>query len=491
MNEEEAKKFEEILNPRGIAIIGATENPMSGGYGFLMGYLSSTYPKDKIFPINPKRETVFGLKAYPDLKSVPYLIDYVTIGIPKEKILETLESCVDKGVKLAHIFTAGFSELTGNEENGRKLENGILRIAKRGNMRILGPNCMGLYIPKNGVVLATGLPTGIENSGKVAFVSQSGAFCHLFGTIGKYNGLKFSKVFSYGNGIDINCPEILEYLNDYDDETEIIFQYLEGFRDKKTARAYFSILKKLKKPLVLLKGGLTEAGSRVTMSHTASLSGNLEIYNSMMSQFGIIKVQSLQETLDVLKLLYYLKTLPGKRVGFIGGGGGNSVMITDIFASAGLEIPKLAKETELKIRNWLGKYIDGTISCNPIDLNVAGFDNKIIKKLIKAFDDSRQIDTIIIFEAIDFFISFAKRMKLEGLSKDFYKSFVRLSKKVEKNLIVISVPIIKDSKILEETFEIENLMQKSGVPLMSSVEGTAFALAKLVKYKEFISRKNL
>ena len=204
LNEDEAKKFEELLNPRGIAIIGATENPMSGGYGFLRGYLDSSYPKDKVYPINPKRDTVFGLKAYPDLKSVPFPIDYVTIGIPKVKILETLENCVEKGVKLAHLFTAGFSELAGNKAEGSKLEEKMLKIARKGKMRILGPNCMGLYIPKTGVVLAAGLGTGIENSGKIAFVSQSGAFCHLLGVTGQYHGLKFSKVFSYGENFRNN-----------------------------------------------------------------------------------------------------------------------------------------------------------------------------------------------------------------------------------------------------------------------------------------------
>ncbi|MFX0139941.1 MAG: CoA-binding protein, partial [Candidatus Hodarchaeota archaeon] len=122
MNAEEAEKFEALLNPRGIAIIGATENPMSGGYGFMRAYLTSSYPRDKIYPINPKRDEIFGLKAYPNLQSVPYPVDYTIIGIPKEIILETLERCVDKGVKLVHIFTAGFSELVGYEEEGKKLE---------------------------------------------------------------------------------------------------------------------------------------------------------------------------------------------------------------------------------------------------------------------------------------------------------------------------------------------------------------------------------
>jgi len=284
----------------------------------------------------------------------------------------------------------------------------------------------------------------------------------------------------------------LEYLNDYDSDTEIIFQYLEGFRDKETARKYFEVVQNLKKPLIFLKGGFTEAGSRVTMSHTASIAGNLEIYESIIKQNGITEVYSLHEALEVLKLFKFCKTYPeGRRVGFIGGGGGNSVMIADIFARAGLEIPRLDAETESKIQNWFGDFINGTISCNPIDLNVAGFDNKILKNVIKAFDESPNIDTLVVFETIYFFISFAKKMKLEGLSKNFYKFFVRLNKKLKKNIIIISVPIIKDADILKEAFEVEELLINAGIPVMSSIEGTANALAKLVQYKEFIDKKNI
>ena len=164
-------------------------------------------------------------------------------------------------------------------------------------------------------------------------------------------------------------------------------------------------------------------------------------------------------------------------------------MIADIFARAGLKIPRLDEKTESDIQDWLGNYIDGTIVCNPIDLNVAGFDNKLIKKLILAFDESSSIDTIVIFEAIDFFISFAKKMKLEGLSKGFYKSFARLGKKVQKNVIVISVSVVKEAEVLEETFEIENLIRGSGIPLINSIEGAAKALAKVVNYKEYLERK--
>ncbi|NVM05246.1 MAG: CoA-binding protein [Candidatus Helarchaeota archaeon] len=492
MNAEEAAKFEELLNPRGIAIIGATENPMSGGYSFIRAYLTSTYPQDKIYPINPKRNEVFGLKAYPNLQSIPYPVDYAIIGIPKEIILETLESCVEKGVKLVHIFTAGFSELVGYKEEGKKLEQAMSQITK-GKLRILGPNCMGIYIPKNGLVLAAELPVGLENSGKIAFVSQSGAFTHIFTIMSHYNGLKFSKMFSYGNGIDINCPEILEYLNEHDSDTEIIFQYLEGFRDKKTAKRYYKVLKNLKKPLILLKGGLTEAGSRVTMSHTSSLAGTIEIYNSLIKQMGIIEVHSLQEALDALKLFYFCKPYPkGNRVGLIGGGGGNSVMIADIFARAGLKVPNLDRETESQIQSWIGEqFINGTISCNPIDLNAAGFDNRILKKVIKAFDDSPQIDVLVIFENIDFLIGFAKKMKLEGLSKGFYRFFVRLKKKLKKNIIIISVPVIKEADVLAEAFEVEKLLFGAEIPVMNSNEGTANALAKLIQYTEFIKKNNL
>ncbi|MFX0132937.1 MAG: hypothetical protein ACFFDN_04755, partial [Candidatus Hodarchaeota archaeon] len=390
------------------------------------------------------------------------------------------------------IFTAGFSELVGYKEEGKKLEQEMLQITK-GKLRILGPNCMGLYIPKNGLVLAAELPVGLENSGKIAFVSQSGAFTHIFTIMCHYSGLKFSKTFSYGNGIDINCPEILEYLNLYDSDTEIIFQYLEGFRDKKTARKYYEVLQNLKKPLILLKGGLTDAGSRVTMSHTSSLAGTLEIYNSLIKQMGIVEVHSLQEALNVLRLFYFCKSYPkGRGVGLIGGGGGNSVMIADIFARAGLKVPRLDTETESLIQSWFGdQFINGTISCNPIDLNVAGFDNRILKNVIRAFDDSKNIDTLVIFENIDFFISFAKKMKLVGLSKNFYKFFVRLKKKLKKNIIIISVPVIKEADVLEEAFEVEKLLIDAEIPVMNSLEGTANALAKLVQYREFIEKNKL
>ena len=268
--------LEPFFYPKTIAVVGASPYSQDfrwGGKTFIEGLVKQNY-LGKVCPVHPKAENVLGLRAYRSVRDIPYDIDLAIFSIPAPAVPQVMEDCVAKGVKFVHIFTAGFSE-TGLEDR-TNLEKDIVAVAQKGGVRVIGPNCMGVYNPDAGVAWVKDFPA---QSGPVGFVSQSGQLAGHFIEVGKNRGVRFSKVVSFGNASDLQCHEFLEYLAD-DDKTEIIACYIEGLKD---GRAFFELAKKItpKKPLVVWKGGRTEGGSRAVSSHTASIAGSTEIWKAL------------------------------------------------------------------------------------------------------------------------------------------------------------------------------------------------------------------
>jgi len=260
-------------------------------------------------------------------------------------------------VKAAHIFTAGFSE-TGLEERIR-LENEVRDIAK-GRIRLIGPNCMGVYCSKSG--LSFTWDASFEE-GPVGVVSQSGTFGVEFLNIGKIRNLKFSKVISYGNAVDLDCPDFLEYLAD-DPDTKIIALYMEGIKNGKRLKSALAHAA-AKKPVLALKGGVTEHGSRAASSHTGSLAGSPEIWNSIFKQTGVAQVEDFDELLNTSLALTYAPFPAGKGTSIITNSGGFSVLETDACVNAGLEVPQFTQETLARLRKMVP--VAGTSIANPLD----------------------------------------------------------------------------------------------------------------------------
>ena len=312
-----------------------------------------------IYPVNPKYAEVLDLPCYPSLQAIPGVVDHVVVSIPAESALALLDDCAAKGVKSVHFFTAGFSE-TGDAERA-ELERAMLSKARAGGFRIIGPNCVGLFVPKSRLVAGAGMTL---EPGPVAFISQSGGHAHDLPYYGGPRGLRFSKVVSYGNALDVDESELLEYFSQ-DPETEIIAAYIEGVRD---GRRFLAALREaaVRKPVVIYKGGTTEAGRRAAHGHTASLTSSLAVFDALCRQVNAIQVEDVDSLTDVLVALRFVSPLPrGTGVALVGTGGGPSVLASDEMEKAGLRLPSLSPEVQAELRQLLP--LAGAIFSNPVD----------------------------------------------------------------------------------------------------------------------------
>ncbi len=351
---------DEVLHPGSIAIVGATPAGNWGGGGFLAGLVNFGF-KGKIYPVNPKYSEAMGQKFYPSLMDVPDQVDYVILCVPAKMVLEVLEQVVRKGARTAQLFTARLAE-TGRAE-GIEIERKILELSKKSGLRLIGPNCMGIYYPAGGMSFHGDFPA---ESGPVGLVSQSGMLAREIVKTAPLRGIYFSKVFSYGNAIDLNETDFLSYLAD-DPETRVIMCYIEGARD---GPGLFKTLKYAagRKPVIVLKGGRGRSGARATLSHTASLAGSFRIWDAMIDQTGAVLADNIEELLDLAVSFRFLPPIKGIRAGVAGGAGGSSVLAADGCEKAGLEVVPLSDRfrQELKARgvsvwDWLG---------NPADLSI-------------------------------------------------------------------------------------------------------------------------
>ncbi len=312
-----------------------------------------------VYPVNPKHEEVLGLPCYPSLQAIPGVVDHVVVSIPAESALTLLDDCAAKGVKSVHFFTAGFSE-TGDAQRA-ELESALLSKANAGGFRIIGPNCGGLFVPKSRLVATTGVPL---DPGPIAFISQSGGHAHDLPFCGGPRGLRFSKVVSYGNALDVNESELLQYFSE-DPETEIIAAYIEGVKD---GRRFLRVLREAaaRKPVAIYKGGMTEAGKRAAHGHTASLATSVAVFDALCRQVNAIQVGDVETLIDVLVALRFADPLPrGTGVAVVGTGGGPSVLASDEMERAGLRLPPLSPEVQAELRRVLP--LAGSIFGNPVD----------------------------------------------------------------------------------------------------------------------------
>jgi acyl-CoA synthetase (NDP forming) len=477
MSEGTNSKLEKLFYPKSIAVIGASPYSTDfrwGGRTFIEGLVKQNY-LGKICPVHPKAEYVTGLKAYKSVRDIPYDIDLAIFSIPAPAVPQVMEDCVAKGVKFVHIFTAGFSE-TGLADRSQ-LERDVVALAKKGGIRVIGPNCMGVYNPDAGVAWVKDFPAA---SGPVAFVSQSGQLAGHFIESGKSRGIKFSKVISFGNASDLQCHEFLEYLA-ADDKTEIIGSYIEGLKD---GRAYFEVAKKLTgtKPMVVWKGGLTEGGSRAVSSHTAAVAGSEKLWHALCAQTGIIPVNSIEDLVSTVVALEHLALPQGPRVAIVGGAGGGSVTMTDAAERAGLQVPHLSETTI----QGLGEFvpIHGQSVKNPLDIFSVLINPEHFQKMIELLRDDPHIDALIYYQRVEWalrreniFLDMIMNMTIEG------------AKELKKPLFLV----LADAQSLEGMALRQHAQEKyinAGIPTFPTFDEAARAAFRLSEYNRYLASRS-
>ena len=352
-----------LLRPRSVAVAGASSNPDSPGHDYLRCLVEFGFAGD-IYPVHPREREILGLTVYPDLRAVPGEVDFVISCIPAEGVPELLDACAEKGVRAVQLFTGRFSE-TGREE-AAELEREVLRRARAAGVRLIGPNCMGLHDPAWGLSFRPDLP---RRAGKAAFCSQSGNNTTEVLLHSDVRGVGYRVAASYGNAIDIDESDLLTYLA-HEPEVTVVGAYIEGVRD---GRRFLDALRTAveAKPVVVFKGGRTDAGARSALSHTASLAGSREVWRGALRQAGALQVDTQEELIDMLVAFSFLPRLPGtpgRNVGVVGGGGGRAVQAADACTDEGLEVPPLTDDIRRQLRerspqlwDWIGNPVDQSI----------------------------------------------------------------------------------------------------------------------------------
>ena len=380
------KELDYIFKPRSVAVIGASTKKGAIGRELFRNIIDYEF-NGKVFPINPKAEYIQSMKAYPSIMDVPDEVDMAVVIVPKEQVLRVVEECGKKGVKGLVVISAGFREVGGE---GIERENKLVEIIHKYGMRLIGPNCMGILTGIPEVRLHASFGPADPLPGSTAFMSQSGALGIAIFNLTKQLNIGFSYFASVGNKADVSGNDLMEYWED-DEHTQVIALYLESFGEP---RVFTGLAKRIakKKPVIVVKSGRTEAGSRAASSHTGALAAPDVAIEALLKQTGVIRATTIEEMLDMILALTKCPIPKGNRVAILTNGGGPAIMATDACVSFGLKMATISDETKKK----LATLVPAEASLvNPIDMIASATADTYSKCLSLLLADDN-IDMVIV-----------------------------------------------------------------------------------------------
>lgn len=448
--------LDEVINPRSIAIVGASGTPGKIGYQILRNALEQGY-RGRVYPVNPTATEVMGLKAYPSVKDIPESVDLACIIVPNNAVPQVVEECGEKGVKGAIIYAGGFAEIGGK---GAELQRKIAETAARYGMRILGPNINGMF--NGSASLNVSFNQFSRLDGPASIVSQSGSFASgvVFESI--RNGFGFNKFIILGNRADVNEVEALEYLGK-DSDTKAIAMYIESLIDEE---AFVNIASKVSrsKPIVFLKAGVTEAGVRAIRYTTASEVEGDPRLEEALRRAGVVTVRGGEELVDTLFALINQPAPRGRRVGVVTNSGGIAVIATDRLEELGLEVPALSSET----RERLKKIIPGFGSpWNPVDLT-GSLTYEMLRDSLMTLIESEEVDILMAVAIRSIFIPLDV----------FERAFTEAAEAASKRGKPFIVCMMGDDRM----FELFSALRGKGIPCYPTPERAATSTAHLYEY---------
>ncbi len=373
-----AKDLSYLLNPKSVAIIGASDDATRIG-GKPIYYMLKQGYRGEIFPVNPKRETVQGIKAYAKIEDLPQTPDMAIVAVPGAAVLETVEALAKKGTGGAILFSAGFAEI-GSE--GAKLQDQVVAAARQTGMRLLGPNSLGMVNPNINFYgsFATGLELGFPEPGHVGIVSQSGAYgAHLM-TVAVAAGIGLSAMVMTGNEADLTLGDMVNMMVD-DPATHVIALYSEGVREADHLVEALQRARAKRKPVVIMKVGQSALGQTAAMSHTASIAGDDRVFEAVMQELGVIRAQTTEQMLDIARLATRGIYPAQNSLGVLTVSGGAGVIISDAAAAAGLPMPAMPQAAQKRLLDLL----PFASPINPVDTTAQLLNDM---SLVRAFTDS-------------------------------------------------------------------------------------------------------
>jgi len=353
----ETAGLQQLFEPRSVAIVGASTKPGKVGHDILRNMLSSGFAGD-VYPVNPHAEEILGVKCYPSIVDVEGDVDLAVIVVPAPAVLSVLEECGQKKIGMAIVISAGFKE-AGPE--GIERERKLGELAHKLGIRVVGPNCLGVMSTGNG--LNATFAAEMPRKGNVALMSQSGALATAIIDWSIQQGIGYSKFVSFGNGVDVGVVDLLREWED-DAESTVIVAYMEGLPN---GPEFVEVARQvsMKKPVIVVKSGSTQAGARAVSSHTGSLAGSENAYNAAFLQSGVIRARSMEELFDLAVAFAYQGPPAGRSVGIVTNAGGPGIMATDAVERAQLRLGSLEQDTVRALRKRLP---EASNFYNPVDV---------------------------------------------------------------------------------------------------------------------------
>ena len=400
-----------LFNPRSVAIIGATEDPTRIG-GRPLRYLRESGFQGEIWPINPRRARIQGIEARPDIAEVPGIIDVAIVAVPALRAVETIEACAERGVGAAVVFSSGFAE-TGADGAARQRRMG--EIARASGMRILGPNCLGVYNAAIGyfATFTTTLDIHRPQPGPVAIVSQSGAYGSHLGLLARRRRIEVGLWVTTGNECDVTVPECIAWMAARS-ETEVVTAYAEGTQDGDALLASLDTARAHGKAVFFLKAGRSEAGAEAARSHTAALAGADAIFDSILAQHGIVRTDNTEEMLDAAYAASFGVLPAGRRTGFMTISGGAGVLMADEAVAHGLEVAPMPEATQSRLKETLSFCTPR----NPVDITAQVFNAPhLVGEFLDAMLDEGDYAVIVIFFTYVASVEFMAKPTLDALAR--------------------------------------------------------------------------
>ena len=449
-----------FFQPASVAIIGASRKEGSLGRVFFDNVLKFNY-RGKIYPINPKAPEIAGIPCYPDVESLPEVPDLAVIMVRKELAIAAVESCGRKGIRNIIMITAGFREVGGE---GVERERKLMEVVQRYNMRLIGPNCMGIINTDPEVSLNASFSPTEPYVGNVAFVSQSGALGVAVLEMSKTLRLGFSIFVSEGNKADLGDSDFLEYLENHD-RTDVVTLYLESIEDAVRFRRVARNLSR-RKPVIAVKAGRSQSGAKAASSHTGALASSDAANDALFKQTGILRADSIEELFE-LSLAFSTQPLPaGDRVAVVTNAGGPGILATDAIERNGLQMAPLSEKTRNTLRSFLPE--EASVH-NPVDM-IASANEETYRQALQAVLRDENTDAVMVI-IVRPPVNTTPRMIAENLREV-------LSKNRKKPVFVVLMSQWDDSCGLD-------VFQELHLPVYAYPESAARAIASMLRYRQW------
>lgn len=461
-------KLDAIFAPESIAVIGASTQKGKVGHDIFANILFGGF-KGTIYPVNPKAKSIIGVKCYTSVTNIPDPIDLAMVILPPKLALQAVKDCIAKGVKGVVIVSAGFKEVKGE---GARIEEEIKEVCRNANIRLVGPNCLGVINPSPEVSLNASFSNRMPTAGNVSFISQSGALCTAVLDFAADKGFGFSKFISIGNKADVDELDLLRYYHK-DPNTDVVMIYMEEL--SRGAEEFISEVREMTSgvnptPVIAIKSGTSIAGAAAAASHTGALAGSDAIYDAIFFQSGIVRCHTVNELFDYAQALAAKKIPNGDKIAIVTNAGGPGIIATDMSEHSGLSLAKFTDETISELH----KYLPPTANFhNPVDVIGDAARDRYENTLATVLSDPG-VDGVLII--------------LTPQSMTDAMGTAEAIVKIARNAIK---PIVCSFMGVVDVSDGVKLLQKNHVPVYQFPESAARAMGVLYRSKQWLSRKIL